>query len=111
MHPLAYLMPNLPIPRFRRRDAARRRLQELIAGMMRARSHNPNPPRDGLQILLESTYDDGSKLTANDLTGILTALILAGHHTSAGTTVWCLVELPRNPRFLTGSDGRRGGEM
>ncbi len=87
VHPLAYLMPNLPIPRFRRRDAARARLQELIASMMRARSRNPDPPRDGLQILLESTYDDGSKLTANDLTGILTALILAGHHTSAGTTV------------------------
>lgn len=101
VHPLAYLMPNLPIPRFRRRDEARRKLQELISGMMESRARNPNPARDGLQMLIESTYEDGTRLSANELTGILIAVILAGHHTSAGTAVWCLVELLRNPKFLT----------
>ncbi|HHH30518.1 MAG TPA: cytochrome P450 [Polyangiaceae bacterium] len=100
VHPLAYFLPNLPIPRFRRRDEARKKLQNIIASMMQARARNPDPPRDGLQMLIESTYEDGSRLTPNELTGILIALILAGHHTSAGTTVWCLVELLRNPEFL-----------
>ena len=98
--PLAYLMPNLPIPKFRRRDAARAQLQEIVEEMMRRRRSKVGTVNDGLQILLDSTYDDGSKLTANELTGILIALILAGHHTSAGSVVWILVELLRNEKFL-----------
>lgn len=100
VHPLAYFMPNLPIPRFRRRDAARAKLQALIEGLMDARRRQKDPPRDGLQILMESKYEDGSSISSNELTGVLVALILAGHHTSAGTTVWCLVEMLRNPQFL-----------
>ena len=100
VHPLAYIMPHLPIPKFRRRDAARVRLQQLIAGLMAKRQGDPNPPKDGLQILLESTYEDGTKLSPHEMTGILTALILAGHHTSAGTAAWTLIELLRNPKFM-----------
>lgn len=100
VHPLAYLMPHLPIPRFKRRDAARAKLQRTIAAMMAKRRANPSPPSDGLQILLDATYEDGTPLSPHEVTGMLIALILAGHHTSAGTLVWCLVELLRNPEFL-----------
>lgn len=99
IHPLAYLWPSAPTPKFRRRDAARARLQRLIEGLMARRERLADPPRDGLQMLIEATYEDGSHLTANELTGVLVALIMAGHHTSAGTATWILVELLRNPQL------------
>ena len=100
VHPLAYILPNLPIPKFKRRDAARNRLQQLIAEMMRVRGSSGGSFDDGLQILMSTPYEDGSYLSAHELTGLITALILAGHHTSAGTAVWILVELLRNAQFL-----------
>jgi sterol 14-demethylase len=99
IHPLAYLWPYAPTPKFRRRDAARARLQRLIERLMEKRLRNPTPPRDGLQLMIESTYEDGSRLTPNELTGILVALIMAGHHTSAGTATWILIELLRNAQY------------
>jgi sterol 14-demethylase len=97
---LAYLAPDLPLPKFRRRDAARAKVQAHLEAMMAKRAAMKDPPRDGLQILIESTYEDGSRVSAHELTGILIALVLAGHHTSAGTETWILIELLRRPDLM-----------
>jgi sterol 14-demethylase len=52
------------------------------------------------QALIDSHYEDGSKLSPREITGMLIAAVFAGHHTSSGTTAWVLIELLRNPRHL-----------
>jgi sterol 14-demethylase len=99
VQPLAYFFPNLPIPAFRRRDAARARLQAMIEEYMSQREGRGKKD-DGLQRLLEVKYSDGTSPTAHEVTGILIALMLAGHHTSAGTAVWIILELLRNPQYM-----------
>lgn len=97
---LAYVFPNLPLPSFRRRDAARVQLAELVAGIIEKRRDIDPKPEDAFQILLDTRYKDGSSLSAHEITGMLIATMFAGHHTSAGTAAWILIEMLRNPDVL-----------
>jgi sterol 14-demethylase len=98
--PLAYHFPYLPIPRFRRRDRARRRLQELVGAIVRKRESQAEKPSDMFQSLIDMRYQDGTPLTENEITGMLIGAIFAGHHTSSGTAAWVLLELLKHPHIL-----------
>jgi len=98
--PLAFHFPYLPIPKFKRRDAARKRLQELVGEIIRKREAQTDKPSDMFQSLIDMRYADGTKLDANEITGMLIGAIFAGHHTSSGTAAWMLLELLRNPAHL-----------
>src|SRR4029453_1425724 len=97
---IAYVNPYLPLPVFRRRDRARARLVELITQSIAQRRAAGTSKDDALQVLMDSRYSDGTALTPNEITGILTASMFAGHHTSSGTAAWTLIELLRNPEWL-----------
>lgn len=99
--PIAYVFPNLPLPVFRRRDKARARLQALVSDIMARRARERSDRPNMFQTLIDATYEDGAKLTAHEITGMLIATIFAGHHTSSGTTAWVLIELLRQPRWMT----------
>ncbi|MCA9549425.1 MAG: cytochrome P450 [Myxococcales bacterium] len=98
VNPIAYFQPHLPLPSFKRRDSARVRLVERVEKILSRRGDSG--PSDGLQALREATYTDGQHLSAHEITGILIAIMMAGHHTSAGTGTWVIVELLRNPHLL-----------
>ena len=98
--PLAYHFPYLPIPKFKRRDRARKRLQELVGDIVRKRAAQTEKPDDMFQSLIDMSYDDGTRLTDNEITGMLIGAIFAGHHTSSGTAAWVLLELLKNPTVL-----------
>jgi sterol 14alpha-demethylase len=100
VNPLAFVFPYLPLPVFRRRDKARVRLQELVTGIIAKRAQKPEKSEDAFQLLIESKYDDGSHLSAHEITGMLIGTIFAGHHTTAGTAAWTLLELARRPEQL-----------
>ena len=97
IQPIAYVFPNLPMPLFRRRDRARRRLQEMVSQIMDTRAGAAEASTNVFQSLIEARYEDGSKLSAHEITGMLIAAVFAGHHTSSGTAAWVLVELLRHP--------------
>jgi sterol 14-demethylase len=97
---LAYSFPNLPIPAFRRRDKARKRLEHLVGEIVRKRQHQADKPQDMFQTLIDTRYADGTPLNTNEITGMLIGAIFAGHHTSSGTAAWVLVELLRHPEWL-----------
>ena len=97
---IAYVNPYLPLPVFRRRDKARARLVEMITENIERRRRSGETKSDALQVLMDSRYSDGSALTPNEITGILTASMFAGHHTSSGTAAWTLIELLRHPEWL-----------
>jgi sterol 14-demethylase len=96
---IAYVNPYLPLPVFRRRDRARKRLLEMITAIIDQRRASGSQTQDALQVLMESRYSDGTALTPNEITGILTASMFAGHHTSSGTEAWTLIELARHPEW------------
>ncbi len=98
--PLAYHFPYLPIPRFRKRDRARVRLQELVGQIVRKRASQAEKPSDMFQSLIDMRYEDGTRLNDNEITGMLIGAIFAGHHTSSGTAAWVLLELLKNPGLL-----------
>jgi sterol 14-demethylase len=75
-------------------------LQELVTGIIAKRAQKAEKSEDAFQLLIESTYDDGSHLSAHEITGMLIGTIFAGHHTTAGTAAWTLLELARRPEQL-----------
>jgi sterol 14-demethylase len=100
IQPIAYVFPNLPLPVFRRRDKARARLQKLVTEIMEKRARQKETSTNVFQALIDARYEDGSKLTPHEITGMLIATVFAGHHTSSGTTAWVLIELLRHPEHL-----------
>lgn len=100
VQPIAYVFPNLPIPSFRRRDKARARLVKLVEQIIEKRAKSDKKSEDMFQVLIDSRYEDGSKLSPDEITGMLTATIFAGHHTSSGTAAWVLLELLKRPQYM-----------
>jgi sterol 14-demethylase len=97
--PIAYINAYLPIPAFRKRDKARKRLGEMVATIIARRKARGAVGEDFIQTLMESTYSDGTALTDHEITGILIANMFAGHHTSSVTTAWSLIELLQSPKY------------
>ncbi len=102
---IAYVDPYAPIESFRRRDAARRGLVELVQAIMDRRADEPEPvdadERDLLDVLMSITEDDGSpKFGADIVTGMFISMMFAGHHTTSGTAAWTLIELLRHPEEM-----------
>ena len=85
--------------RFRRRDAARERLEELITDCVRQRRASGGWEHDMLQVYMDSTYSDGRPLSDHEITGMVIWFMFAGHHTSSNTTAWTLLEITRNPEY------------
>ncbi|MGR8935024.1 MAG: cytochrome P450 [Gammaproteobacteria bacterium] len=112
VNPLAFVFPFLPLPVFRRRDKARARLQDLVTAIIAKRALKAEKSADAFQMLIDAEYDDGSRLSAHEITGMLIGTIFAGHHTTAGTAAWTLLELARRPeqlqRVLDELDGHFG---
>jgi sterol 14alpha-demethylase len=101
---LAYVDPYLPIESFRRRDAARLALVDLVGAIM-ARRASAGQPQDGdwdmLDVLMVVKNDAGQpRFNADEITGMFISMMFAGHHTSSGTAAWTLIELLRNPDVL-----------
>ncbi len=91
--------PYQDAERFRRRDRARERLEELITERVHQRRKSGDWQHDMLQVYMDSTYKDGRHLTDHEITGMVIWFMFAGHHTSSNTTAWTLLEIARNPRY------------
>jgi sterol 14-demethylase len=99
--PIAYVDPYADIESFRRRDAARVALVELVSGIMDRRAAGP-PSAEGeadlLDVLMSIREEDGTLRFSPDIvTGMFISMMFAGHHTTSGTAAWTLIELLRHP--------------
>ncbi len=95
---LAYVNPHLPLPVFRARDRARRRLVELLTGVFERRRRDPSASRELFDILLTLRDEDGApRYTIDQITGMFISMMFAGHHTTSGTAAWTLIELLKHP--------------
>ncbi|KAL6851538.1 hypothetical protein ACP4OV_020471 [Aristida adscensionis] len=111
LHLLSMFFPHLPLPAHRRRDRARARLEEIFSGIIAARSSRgragagagaggDDDDDDMLQALLGSRYKDGRATTEAEVTGLLVALLFAGHHTSSTVATWTAARLLRHAEWL-----------
>ncbi len=97
----AYVNPHLPLPSFWQRDRGRRRLVELISGIIEKREKGGEKTSDLVYILTTLKEEDGSpRYSADQITGMFISLMFAGHHTTSGTAAWTFIELLRNPLVM-----------
>ena len=102
---IAYVDAYADIPSFRKRDAARVALVELVQGIMDRRTAEGPPGDDVTKDLLDvliSLRDEEGKLRfdADNITGMFISMMFAGHHTTSGTAAWTLIELLRHPEEM-----------
>ena len=98
---LAYVDPYAPIESFRRRDAARVEIVQLVEAIMADRGPFTEEDRDLLDVLMSVKHEDGTpRFTADEITGMFISMMFAGHHTTSGTAAWTLIELLRDPTTM-----------
>lgn len=102
---IAFVDPYADIESFRRRDAARAELVQIIEGIM-ARRREAGPPAEGeerdlVDVLMSIKDAEGNEhFSADIITGMFISMMFAGHHTTSTTASWLLIELLRNPDVM-----------
>jgi len=94
------LPPNLPLPKFFRRDRARAKLRTIMAGLIAKRRANPDQYNDVVSILINTPCKDGTLIPDDAIVNIFIGLIFAGHETTAGQAAWSLALLMQHPQHL-----------
>jgi sterol 14-demethylase len=90
------LPPNLPLPRFRRRDRARQQLTAMIEPILADRRAKPGAREDFLQTLV----DDETLRTDATLVGMALCTLFTGYITTAAQMSWALVLLLQHRAYL-----------
>ncbi|MCB9234022.1 MAG: cytochrome P450 [Bacteroidia bacterium] len=94
------LPPWLPLPKFRRRDQAKKKMLAMLRPIIQERRDNPTKYDDFLQDLIFSPQKDGTLLEDQDIMHMIIALIFAGHETTGGIISWNTILLLENQDFL-----------
>lgn len=94
------LPPNLPLPKFWRRDKARQRMGEILKPIIAERRRNPEKYNDFLQDIVNKPYNDGREVEDEVIISLMIGLMFAGHETTAGQSAWTIVKLLQTPHFL-----------
>lgn len=101
--PLSVFWPTAPTKAHKTRDIARLKMVELFSKVIKSRRENNGAGSDGtdiLSIFMDIKYKDGSKITDEQITGLLIALLFAGQHTSCITSSWTSMFIARDPKVL-----------
>jgi sterol 14-demethylase len=96
----AVLPPSLPLPRFLRRDRARRQMHAMLRPWMAERRGASGPHQDFLQTLVEARDAAGRPLTDALIVSFILSLLFAGHETTAGQASWGVIHLLQHPAYL-----------
>jgi len=99
--PLNFVFPNLPLPSYRRRDAAQVKMRNFYLDIMKQRRERDydEPPTDILEALQNQSYKNGEPLTDRQIAHMMIALLMAGQHTSAATGGWIILHLAQDQKL------------
>lgn len=99
---LDFVLPHkLPLPKFRRCRAARKKLNAMMSKIIDERRNDEMASHtDFLQYLLAATDDSGNPLPDSQVINFVLGLVWAGHETTAGQVGWTLIRLLQNPNYL-----------
>jgi len=103
--PLSVFFPYAPTAAHARRDKARLEIGKLFARIIQKRRDDAESVKnaDVVQRLMEFSYSDGTKLTEDQIAGMMVATLFAAQHTSNVTATWTTL-------FLL-DDARKGGNL
>ncbi|MFV2103455.1 cytochrome P450 [Micromonospora sp. LOL_024] len=90
-----FLPANLPLPRLRRRDRAKKAIFELMRPYLRAVRTDPDTGRHGFLAHLagsDESFDDDTVI------GLILILVYAAYETTAAQLAWALILLLQNPK-------------
>ena len=94
------LPPNLPLPRFRRRDRAKRKLNELIAPILAERKAHAERYDDFLQTIIEGGYQQRGQIADETVIGLALMTVFTAYITTAAQSCWSLIQLLQHPDYL-----------
>lgn len=94
------LPPNLPLPKFRRRDKAKAAINKIFQEMIEKRRQHPEQYDDLISTLLQTPLKDGTVMEDQTIVNMFTGLLFAGHETTAGQAAWTVAQLLQNPDYL-----------
>ena len=92
------LPPHWPLPKFIRRDRAKKYLRDVLAPLVKERRQHPVD--DPFQMLVEVRMKDGTLPSDEVIVQLLMALLFAGHETTAGQAAWTVIQLIQHPDYL-----------
>lgn len=94
------LPPNLPLPKFIRRDRAHKKLVNILQPVIDERRANPDAYDDFLQDMINKPKKDGESARDDEVIGLVIAIMFAGHETTLGQAAWTIIQLLQNPDYL-----------
>lgn len=94
------LPPHWPLPKFKRRDAARERMIEILRPVIAERRANPDAYDDFLQDFVNKPDAEGNPADDDTIINLLLGLMFAGHETTAGQAAWTIILLLQHPDYL-----------
>ncbi|KAJ6461291.1 lanosterol 14-alpha-demethylase [Mycena vulgaris] len=97
--PLNFLFANLPLPSYRKRDAAQKKMSDFYVDIIQKRKRNPDGDHqhDMIASLLDQKYRNGDRLRDHEVAHIMIALLMAGQHTSSATLSWTMLHIASRP--------------
>src|SRR5262249_55452455 len=104
---VAFFAPNLPLPAMRRRDRARRRVVELISGLIADRERRRSVDDDFLHTLMAACDPAGERLSNDTTPALLLTRLSAGQHTSAVLATGPGILMRKNARSPDGVGDER----
>lgn len=94
------LPPTLPLPKFKRRNLAKKRIYAVLSELIDKRRRNPDQYDDLISVLLKTPQKDGTILPDESIVAMFVALFFAGHETTAGQAAWLAALLMQHPNYL-----------
>jgi sterol 14-demethylase len=100
--PINFMLPWMPLPQNKRRDAANRKMTQIYADIIKARRARSGEPdsQDMLWTFMQSTYKDGTPMPDHEVAHMMIALLMAGQHSSSVTSAWIMLHLASQPEIL-----------
>lgn len=100
--PINFMLPWMPLPQNRKRDAANRKMTQIYADIIRARREGKSErdSEDMLWTLMQSSYKDGTPMPDHEIAHLMIALLMAGQHSSSVTSSWIMLRLASQPDVL-----------
>lgn len=96
-----FLPANLPIPRLRRRNRARKALLALLQPELARARRDPDPEEYGfLAHLVSGPHGGPAGLPLETLAGLILCLAYAAYETTAAQASWALILLLQHPKEL-----------
>ncbi|KAF5346750.1 hypothetical protein D9756_010376 [Leucocoprinus leucothites] len=97
--PLNFLFPNLPLPSYRKRDIAHKKISDFYVNIIQQRRNGSTTDHehDMIAALMQQNYRDGRPLKDHEIAHIMITLLMAGQHTSSATCSWAPLHIAERP--------------